>query len=77
MTMGPKSFSILTAALGLGIGAFFAYPLGMVHMKWTVGGELRDLRAENHKLANDARKLAAAAFVCMDHCGTHTCEGLK
>lgn len=64
-------FYVLGGLLCFILGGAF----GTLTMKWTVDGELRSLRQQNHELADNARKLAAAAYVCMDHCGTPTCEG--
>ena len=59
----------LCCAVALGVGLLFGY--------WTADGELRSLRAQNHELAIGARKLADAAYVCMDHCGATTCQRSK
>lgn len=59
-----------SSALALILGG----SLGSVTMKWAANDELRSLRAQNHELAEEGRRLAAAAYVCMEHCGTPTCE---
>ena len=48
--------------------------IGTVTMKWTMQAEVRRLEAQNHELAEEGRKLAAAAYVCMDHCRPTACD---
>lgn len=61
---------LATAVLALVLGG----SIGAVNMKWATDDALRDLRAQNHELAENGRKLAAAAYVCMEHCGAPVCE---
>ncbi len=62
----------------IGVTAFvLGGALGSLTMKWATDDDVRKMRAQNYELAENGRRLAAAAYVCMDHCGAAACGADK
>lgn len=59
-TITHLAVAVIAFALGGATGA--------LQMKWTADDSVRELRKQNVELAEDGRRLEAAAYVCMKYC---------
>jgi hypothetical protein len=59
-----------TTVLGIccvALGLFFGYPIGMLHMKWTIDADVRGLRAAATESAKAGKVCCDAAYVAIKY----------